>query len=214
VNNNGGGIDRGSNNRHYGLHDEPLDKPRVRLHYKQPVNNNGGGYNGPQGHNQPEDHEHYGQQVNQRVPGAAATAAVVYDTTAGQKWRKECLFSARPKVHLVFPKHTAVPVAAAASVAVSTTVDQQEPPKEPPSSLFFARKVYVVFPKTSLVPVAAAASVAVRTTVDQEWPEEPIDGVTIVTASQFPALQLRTRHIQVTLSGLGLGFRYKPTLSL
>jgi hypothetical protein len=41
-----------------------------------------------------------------------------------------------------------------------------------------------------------------------------VPGVTIVTASRVPALQLWTRHIQVTLSGLGLGLRYKPTLSL
>jgi hypothetical protein len=139
-----------------------------------PVNNNGGGY--------------YGPQVNQRVPAAVATAAVVDDTTAGQEWRKERYLSARPKVHVFFPKPTVVPVAAAAAVAVSTTVDQQEPPKEPTSSLFLSRKVYVVFPKTSLVPVAAAASVAVRTTVDQEWPEEPIDRNCLETGRRLRAL--------------------------
>jgi hypothetical protein len=140
-----------------------------------PVNNNGGGY--------------YGPQVNQRVPAAVATAAVVDDTTAGQEWRKERYLSARPKVHVFFPKPTVVPVAAAAAVAVSTTVDQQEPPKEPTSSLFLSRKVYVVFPKTSLVPVAAAASVAVRTTVDQEeWPEEPIDHNCLETGRRLRAL--------------------------
>jgi hypothetical protein len=181
VNNNGGG-----NHGHYG----PQDEPRERSHYEPPGNNNGGGYYGSQGHNPPEDHEQYGPQVNQRVPAAVATAAVVDDTTAGRKLRKErsLFLSARPKVYVVFPTPTVVPVAAAAAVAVSTTVDQQEPPKEPTSSLFLSRKVYVVFPETPLVPVAAAASVAVRTTVGQEWPEEPIDRKCLETGRRLRKL--------------------------
>jgi hypothetical protein len=123
----------------------------VRLHYEPPVNNNGGGCYGPQGHNPPEDHKHYGPQVNQRVPGAVATAAVVDDTAADQKWRKEHLFLSRPKVHLVFPKHTVVPVAAAASVAISTTVDQE--PKEPidPMCLETGRGLLALLEKTDII---------------------------------------------------------------
>jgi hypothetical protein len=94
---------------------------------------------------------------------------------------------ARRKVHLVFPKHTVVPVAAAASVVDDTTAGQKWRKER--------LKVHHVFLKHTVVPVAAAASVVDDTTVDQA-PKEPIDPMCLKTERSLLALLEKTDIIR------------------
>jgi hypothetical protein len=61
------------------------------------------------------------------------------------------LFLARPEVHLVFPKPTVVPVAAAASVAVSTTADHALKELIDPMCPETGRRSLVLLEKTDII---------------------------------------------------------------